>query len=87
MPEFIRVMCLVPNKNVIQGMDLVYSQTKSGRPDINYWKTKCPSVFYEFVVYVTEQCRNLRMLPYSVFTAVLFQESPRRFGRTRFGLM
>ena len=30
---------IVPNKNVIQGMDLVYSQTKSGRLDINYWKT------------------------------------------------
>ena len=24
----------VPNKNVIQGMDLVYSQTKSGHPDV-----------------------------------------------------
>ena len=29
-----------PNKNVIQGMDLVYSQTKSGHPLTNYWKTK-----------------------------------------------
>ena len=37
MLEFIRATCSVPNKNVIQGMDLVYSQTKSGRPDINYW--------------------------------------------------
>ena len=25
--------CAIPNKNVIQGMDLVYSQTKSGRPE------------------------------------------------------
>ena len=33
---------IVPNKNVIQGMDLVYSQTKSGRPDINYCKNECP---------------------------------------------
>ncbi len=42
MPEFIRDSALFPNKNVIQGMDLVYSQTKSGLPDLNYWKTKQP---------------------------------------------
>ena len=39
--------CIVPNKNVIQGMDLVYSQTKSGHPDINYWKTKCSCLSVE----------------------------------------
>ena len=32
--------CVLANKNVIQGMDLVYSQTKSGRPNVNYWKTE-----------------------------------------------
>ena len=32
-PELVREKCAVPNKNVIQGMDLVYSQTKSGRPE------------------------------------------------------
>ena len=31
-----------PNKNVMQGMDFVYSQTKSGRPDVNVGKLNYP---------------------------------------------
>ena len=34
MPQLVGEKCAVPDKSVIQGMDLVYSQTKSGLPDI-----------------------------------------------------
>ncbi|MDE0014031.1 MAG: hypothetical protein OXU36_23010 [Candidatus Poribacteria bacterium] len=40
MPELVRDSTLAPNKNVIQGMDFGYSQTKSGHPEVNYWKIK-----------------------------------------------
>ena len=33
MPELVREKGAIPKKNVIQGMDLVYSQTKSGHPE------------------------------------------------------
>ena len=46
----------LPNKNVIQGMDLVYSQTKSGRPKEKRRAAKARlqklevSLFFEFKI-------------------------------------